>query len=113
LGVTQKPKYLPNINLLCDSKAGMAPNTIILKGRISHWPTIIIFLKKEWPGGLLGKSKVDIAAENTRPAKAIVIKVLVMLGRLPDITAVLKVFPPKIIGVQPMMAIISTLVAQE
>lgn len=85
-GVDQKPIYLPNNNLVCASKPGIAPKKIILNGRTNHCKIMEKRLPQPYPSGCLGKSRVEIIADNTKPSIAIVIKVLETTGKLLDKT---------------------------
>jgi len=60
-----------------------------------------------------GKSKEEIIADSTMPTMAMVINILVTLGKLLDNTVWLKRSLPKNKGSQPIHPIIIALVAQE
>ena len=63
--------------------------------------------------GRLGKRIVEIMAEKIIPTMATIINVRETAGKLLDKTVLLKLFPPRMIGSQPITPIISELVAQE
>ena len=92
--MTQKPIYLPNINLICASSAGKAPKIINVTGKNIHWVKIVTLLNLLTPSGIGGNNMVLKTAETTMPINERVITRPVKIGKLKDKTVKLNLFPP-------------------
>src|SRR3990167_1665864 len=81
-GVTQKPRYFPNMPRVCASTAGSEPNTVETIGTNTHCSIMLTVRQREYLAGRGGSKTRFMYTEKIRNTVAACIMVRVKTGRL-------------------------------